>query len=562
MGDVAMPHELYTHIPMLRCQTRADLPAQCGELRLIVGLAEPHRIEQVSPDLLDLFQLSAAQCIGRTMCVLSGPETQQETLMHLIGQAALGKQARAVVMLYSWSGAGERFCVHCRPYFSTQGVPAGVLLDMAPFKDSFNLKMATQDDGMAKAIIGVEAPHRTEFCSPEFEALYGLPGPCVVGRTLNLIHGPNTDQLTWRRLLAAAGRGVSESALLVTATSDCRELETTIKMLPIINAAGFISHVLVVATPYVSLDSCSPSEEDLDFALMGSVSGSEVCAPSVCTSDYSSCQSASPDVGHDTQGDIEYCLYQAPRKEDSGTYACGGVPTTYQGPSELNFMQDQAASTPLHPAGYIDVRGGHAPSVEFDPSYGMPVRMVDARMAQGLDVKPLLYTSSPGAYQHPTLPHDCPGARPPQGGTRPPRASGVSASTVIPRRKAGQDAGSAPAPVVITMETLEQYADVPLSKVATMLGISATAMKKACRRLGVNRWPYNSTYIPKAAIKAVNHDATHVDTAQVRKIFRKHAGGNAKITEFSFASLHAALHHPPTAPPPSSSDGFLDSSCA
>ena len=72
----------------------------------------------------------------------------------------------------------------------------------------------------------------------------------------------------------------------------------------------------------------------------------------------------------------------------------------------------------------------------------------------------------------------------------------VGSLTVVPRRKAWQKTADMAAPVNITLETLRTFADVPLSKAATHLGISPTAMKKACRKLGVTRWPYKSTSAP------------------------------------------------------------------
>ena len=511
-------------------KAQSDLPSQCGELRLIVGLAEPHRIEQASPDLLDLFQLSAAQCIGRTMCVLSGPDTHQETLMGLIDEAAaFGKQARAVVMLYSRSGAGERFCVTCRPYFSPPRKMVGVMLEMTPFKDPFSLKLAAQDDGLAKAIVKVEAPHRAVFCSPEFEALYGLPEPCVVGRTLNIIHGPNTDQHTWARLLESASCGVADCAILVTATSDCRELEIMIKMQPIVNASGFITHVLVVTTPHLKSDN-------------------KLC-------DADACSGVCDEAAQDAQDDAEYSLHQVHREDDESA----SYPSTTSTPSGTGHDYP-VHSVELHPscvvmhnnaktsisAGYFDHElAQNMCGLEFDAQYGMPLR---GALAWDMWAGPAAAKANECAGR---APHECAG-RAPHGLARLARlahTSSVNVSTVMPRRKAGQECAQAAAPVVISKDTLEQYKDTPLSKVAAKLGISTTAMKKACRKLGVTRWPYNSTCAPKPPPKVANADATHVDTAYVRKIFRKHAGGNAKITDFSLDSLRAALQHTPYTPP-------------
>jgi hypothetical protein len=44
-------------------------------------------------------------------------------------------------------------------------------------------------------------------------------------------------------------------------------------------------------------------------------------------------------------------------------------------------------------------------------------------------------------------------------------------------------------PVVVTMELVAHLAALSLVQAAATIGISATALKRACRRLGIARWP-------------------------------------------------------------------------
>ena len=67
---------------------------------------------------------------------------------------------------------------------------------------------------------------------------------------------------------------------------------------------------------------------------------------------------------------------------------------------------------------------------------------------------------------------------------------------IFPRRKPSlqvqrprNDSALAP-PVVVTRELIAALADLPLNKAAAAAGVSATAFKKACRKLGVRRWAY------------------------------------------------------------------------
>mmetsp|Transcript_47677 Transcript_47677/g.149403 ORF Transcript_47677/g.149403 Transcript_47677/m.149403 type:complete len:162 (+) Transcript_47677:163-648(+) len=67
-------------------------------------------------------------------------------------------------------------------------------------------------------------------------------------------------------------------------------------------------------------------------------------------------------------------------------------------------------------------------------------------------------------------------------------------NTIFPRRKAGQQTRVNSKPVVLNEKTLQQFFSLPLHEAAYKLGISATAMKSACRKLGIKKWPYRSVY--------------------------------------------------------------------
>ena len=72
------------------------------------------------------------------------------------------------------------------------------------------------------------------------------------------------------------------------------------------------------------------------------------------------------------------------------------------------------------------------------------------------------------------------------------RESRGSVNTIFPRRKQGQHARMNSQPVVLNEATLSQLFTLPLHKAAVKLGISATAMKSACRKLGIKKWPYRA----------------------------------------------------------------------
>jgi len=66
-------------------------------------------------------------------------------------------------------------------------------------------------------------------------------------------------------------------------------------------------------------------------------------------------------------------------------------------------------------------------------------------------------------------------------------------SLVFTRRRAGQPARLSSDPVALTKSRLEALFNLPIRDAADILGISITALKKACRRIGVERWPYKKT---------------------------------------------------------------------
>lgn len=96
---------------------------------------------------------------------------------------------------------------------------------------------------------------------------------------------------------------------------------------------------------------------------------------------------------------------------------------------------------------------------------------------------------------------------------RKPRTTNI----VFPRRKAGEAQREAE-PVVITLELLQKYFDLPLHVAAKELGICATAIKKACRKVGVMRWPFRDHRFlrPASSPTAVKVEKQEDERAQIK----------------------------------------------
>ena len=87
-------------------------------------------------------------------------------------------------------------------------------------------------------------------------------------------------------------------------------------------------------------------------------------------------------------------------------------------------------------------------------------------------------------------------------------SSGQDCSNVIfPRRKQGQHKKHGRKEgVVVTMEILETVFHMPLHKACNALGVCATALKRACRKLGVQKWPYRDQQCQSQRSLGVQHE--------------------------------------------------------
>jgi hypothetical protein len=76
-----------------------------------------------------------------------------------------------------------------------------------------------------------------------------------------------------------------------------------------------------------------------------------------------------------------------------------------------------------------------------------------------------------------------------------PAAAAKNLPTILPSSRSPEGTADrlsspSPSPLVITREQIDALRGLPLPRAAGAVGISATAFKRACRRLGVARWDY------------------------------------------------------------------------
>lgn len=79
-------------------------------------------------------------------------------------------------------------------------------------------------------------------------------------------------------------------------------------------------------------------------------------------------------------------------------------------------------------------------------------------------------------------------------------------SVIFPRRKTvnANGKGDDGEPVFVTREFITPYFKMPMVAACAELGVCPTAMKKACRKLGIVKWPYRQTVAALRHTKAAS----------------------------------------------------------
>ena len=99
---------------------------------------------------------------------------------------------------------------------------------------------------------------------------------------------------------------------------------------------------------------------------------------------------------------------------------------------------------------------------------------------------------------------------------------------LFPRRKLGQGATTSTekgrAPLKVGIESIQPLFGLPQKDAAKALGISLTALKQVCRKLGIVRWPYWRKKKEKG--KAAGPRAASADAAQTRPLVAAASGGD------------------------------------
>lgn len=164
------------------------------------------------------------------------------------------------------------------------------------------------------------------------------------------------------------------------------------------------------------------------------------------------------------------------------------APSSFAMRSTLTLSQMQGSDELQH------LRGGAAPSpsgLVLLSQYNM-LMMANAAAQQ----RPATFSSSPSSHDEHSSDS---GATKTSSPTSVAEHGEPSRITTFPRRKAGEDMRTTSAPVLLNKSCIEKLFHLSLQGAASKLGISRTAMKSACRKLGIQKWPHRLQLVPRAS---------------------------------------------------------------
>ena len=210
---------------------------------VLVTLDARPRIVLASAEWLAMFGLQAHACTGRTLGVVSGPETESRKLEKLVDTVRLGKRASTATVLYTPLGDSALFAVHAMPGDGPAGQPVCEL--HVRKGDGVSLEAAMSEDGKCKLVVAACAPFRVLGMTTEFEHVFGFPRELALNRTPGFIQGPETDLVGWLALFDSALAGVAAQQTVNAYTCDGTLISRHMHVCAVLEARGGVRYLLM-----------------------------------------------------------------------------------------------------------------------------------------------------------------------------------------------------------------------------------------------------------------------------------------------------------------------------
>eukprot|EP00287_Rhodomonas_sp_CCMP768_P006908 CAMPEP_0196721210 /NCGR_PEP_ID=MMETSP1091-20130531/3851_1 /TAXON_ID=302021 /ORGANISM="Rhodomonas sp., Strain CCMP768" /LENGTH=478 /DNA_ID=CAMNT_0042062643 /DNA_START=101 /DNA_END=1537 /DNA_ORIENTATION=+ len=384
--------------------------------------------------------------------------------------------------------------------------------------ETITFKEALFSDDKPCVVVSAEAPHEIEHVSQAFCELYGLGEDEMFSRTLRMIHGARTNLRLFSQKLKDSARGQKQDGQFFCYTKDCREISCDMQTVPVVGDCGQITHILVSLAPVreveVAQDVTPGVEEDFcaPFDVFGAASFS-------VKKDFFDGPSANPDddAGFSAD-DIFFAAKDRPadlpsQEEESKPVdaICKVPPRRYVVPksqcdADRSLVQHVPDITRLVPWPEVSNASDDTEDSQVPVRDGMAEK------------KPF---PAPGSRRPSTIQQAAPepAAFAPTFAEQMGEVDGEGDGQTLRlfrRKKHGGEscAGNELAgPVDISLKMLRDMSDLSLKEASQRLGLSTSAMKKACRKLGVERWPIQSAKTP----------VIQYNSAYVRRLYCKYA---------------------------------------
>jgi hypothetical protein len=209
-----------------------------------VSLSAPSKVVKVTQEWLEMFHLDERTCLGRSLNVLFGPDTNAETLTGLVQKAVNGKQGAVCVFLYTSRGEKGMYSVRSKRVQGRVESAGPVCRLSMQVISAVTFKMAAADDGACKLIVDAQRPARIVEATGALEQKYNVSREHVISRTMSFLQGPDTDVRLCRSLLDEALAGNASEAVVTTFTADGTALPVTMRCTPVLGKVG-VDFVLV-----------------------------------------------------------------------------------------------------------------------------------------------------------------------------------------------------------------------------------------------------------------------------------------------------------------------------
>ena len=260
----------------------------CKFPQLIVTMEKPHHIVATETGFDDLLGHKTDHLRFQTMDALTGPLTDRRLMEMLVESTFTNNCFKHQLMIYGRSRMPIPMLLHFAQFQCPENTEHPHLcLITFELSHAILLKDAVTGHRCAQAVVATERPHRVHFMSEAFRTIFGFSPAQMLGKSIALVHGPDTDAFRWRALLHNAINGQANSGILILRTAAGDQVPTLLCCTPVVEKLnGRITYILLqlqhLTTDPTEIERfCSP---DICVCAQVSVSGSEVPSLEAMTS--------------------------------------------------------------------------------------------------------------------------------------------------------------------------------------------------------------------------------------------------------------------------------------